>query len=112
MQKTYTCKICGNERPYMETNWYLSEPIPANQYWPNSFVLMWVSTCCRRNIAHTEAAAAFGERDSNREKNKKNASAAVAEFNALEKRTVDAARRIVHKHHGKFVFDRWLDQCG
>lgn len=60
---------------------------------------------------HTEAVASFGERISDRETNLANACGAVAEFNARDARGVRVARTIVHKHHGSFVFDNWIEYC-
>ena len=87
----------------------LSEPIPANKYWPSTAILIWVAPCCGKQ-AHTEAAASFGERESDRSINFANAASASQEFNSLpeKERNSDGARKIVIKHGGNFIFDRWL----
>jgi hypothetical protein len=91
----------------------LSEPIPANQYWPNTFNLWWITgQGDDKRIAHTECAASFGEKESNREENQTDALKASETFNSLpeKERTHDTARRIVQENHGDYVFDLWLSQ--
>src|ERR1039458_5663605 len=111
-----TCDVCGHQRTpethYAKDPYFLSRPIPGNEFWPNTFYLIWVYACCRKVMSHTETAASFGEKKSDRTVNEGNASKASNEFNALPdaKRNIDAARRIVRKHGGEFIFDLWLNR--